>query len=77
MTHPLYDLLKRLESGRHHFHLGRHRPDSILVSVTICGERIEIDVFDDGHAEMSRFKGNEDVVSGWDAVDKVISEFGG
>lgn len=32
-----------------------------MITVTVVGERIEIDVFEDGHIEYSRFRGNEDV----------------
>jgi len=51
-----------LDAGKYHYTLSRNRPDSILVSFTFVGERTEIDVFDDGHMEVSRFKGNEDIV---------------
>ncbi|MBN3735247.1 hypothetical protein G3N98_30610 [Burkholderia sp. Tr-20390] len=53
--------------------LGRHRPDTILVSVTVVGQRIEIDVFDDGHMEVSRFVGNEDVEGGVELIDAILA----
>ena len=31
------------------------------VNATLVGERLEIDVFEDDHVEISRFRGNEDV----------------
>ena len=49
MTHPIFDLLTKLDSAHVAYALSRHRPDTILVSVTVVGQRIEIDVFDDGH----------------------------
>lgn len=61
MNHPLYDLLRRLECDRVYFTLSRNRDDSILVTATLVGERLEIDVFEDGHMEVSRFRGNENI----------------
>jgi len=36
-----------LEEARLHFFIERTRPDSIRLSVTMVGERVEIDVFED------------------------------
>ena len=60
--HPLYQLLSKLDEGKWHYTLSRHRPDTILVSVAFVGERVEIDVFEDGSMEVSRFTGNEEIV---------------
>ena len=76
MTHPLYELLAELDSARIFYALSRHRSDSVLVSITFVGERVEVDVFDDGRMEVSRFQGNEDVVGEADLVRKIISERG-
>jgi hypothetical protein len=73
MSHSLYALLEQLEAARIPFTLGRYRSDSILVALTVVGERIEIDVFDDGHMEISRFKGNEDIVGGAELIPEIIS----
>jgi hypothetical protein len=45
-----------------------------MVSLTLVGERVEIDVFDDGRMEVSRFPGHEDIVGGADLVDRLIDE---
>ena len=76
MTHPLYELLAELDAARIFYALSRHRSDSVLVSITFVGERVEVDVFDDGRMEVSRFQGNEDVVGEADLVRKIISERG-
>jgi hypothetical protein len=73
MSHPLYDLLLRLEDAKIPFTLSRNRSDSLLVTLTLVGERVEIDVFEDGHMEVSRFKGREDVVGGAELVEKLIA----
>jgi hypothetical protein len=62
MNHPLFELLSALERTSSHFTLQRHRPDAVLVTMTLVGERVEIDVFEDGHMEISRFKGSEEIV---------------
>ena len=49
MSHELYRMIRKLEAGNIHFHLARHRDDSVMITVTLVGERIEIDVFEDGH----------------------------
>jgi hypothetical protein len=72
MAHPLFDLLQKLDSVKIAYVLSRHRPDSILVSVTTVGQRIEIDVFDDGHMEVCRFVGNEDIEGGAELIDSII-----
>ena len=73
MSHPLYDLLLRLEDAKIPFTLSRNRSDSLLVTLTLVGERVEIDVFEDGHIEVSRFKGSEDVIGGAELVEKLIA----
>jgi hypothetical protein len=74
MNHPLYNLLTELEAASIYFTLDRHRPDTILVTLTLVGERVEIDVFDDGHMEVSRFPGSEDIVGGEELVKRLIEE---
>jgi len=74
MSHPLYGLLSRLEQDRIHFTIGRYRSDSVQVTLTLVGERVEIDVFSDGHMEVSRFKGSEAVLGGEDLVRQIIRE---
>jgi hypothetical protein len=42
--------------------------------VTFVGERVEIDVFDDGHMEVSRFVGSENVVGDAELIYNIIEE---
>jgi len=74
MSHPLYKLLSRLDKARYHYTLSKHRPDTILVTVTFVGERVEIDVFDDGHMEVSRFFGKEDILGGKELIYDLIEQ---
>ena len=49
MNHLGCELLADLEDAGIHFTLGRHRDETVLASLTLAGERVESDVFDDGH----------------------------
>ena len=62
MSHRLYTLLNDLDEARIHYTLARTREDAIQVRVTVVGARVEIDVFEDGHFEVSEFRGSEDVI---------------
>jgi len=64
MSSTLFDIVKALELARIHFFLERTQSDAIQVSATFVGERWEINVFEDGHVEISRFCGNETVEGG-------------
>ena len=74
MNHPLYDLLEKLDKAKFNYTLSRHRDDTILVRITLVGERIEVDVFEDGHLEVSRFLGTEDVLGGQELIYDVIEK---
>lgn len=74
MSHPLYQFLCRLEDAKIHFTLARHREDTVLVTLTLVGERVEVDVFEDGHMEVSRFPGSEDIVGGAELVERLIDD---
>jgi len=73
MSHPLYDLLLRLEDAKIAFTISRNRSDSLLVTLTLVGERIEIEVFEDGHMEVSSFTGSEGIVGGAEVLEKLIA----
>jgi hypothetical protein len=45
-----------------------------MITLTLVGERLEIDVFEDGHIEYSRFIGNEDVLNDLDVLNRLITE---
>jgi hypothetical protein len=64
--------MRMLEEARLHFFIERTRPDSIRLSVTTVDERVEIDVFEDNHLEISRFFGDEKVEGGMNLLVDVI-----
>lgn len=75
MNHVLFALLADLEAAKIPFTLARHRSDTILVALTLVGERVEIDVFNDGHMEVSRFQGDEGIVGDEALVWTIIKQY--
>jgi hypothetical protein len=74
MKHPLFNLLSELEDASIHFTIARYRRDTVLVSLTLVGERVEIDVFENGSMQVSRFAGSEDIVGDEQLVKRLIEE---
>jgi hypothetical protein len=74
VTHPLFDLLAELDASRVHYAISRHRAESVMVTATFVGERVEATVFEDGHMEVSRFAGDESVQGGADLVHQLIAQ---
>jgi hypothetical protein len=72
MSSAFFDTIKTLENARLHFFIERHRPDSVLITVTLVGERMEIDVFEDDHIEIARFRGDESIEGGWELLTRVL-----
>jgi hypothetical protein len=67
-----FNLLEKLDGAKIHYTLSRNRPDTVLVSVTVVGMRIEIDVFRDGHSEVCVFTGSEGGVDVVGLLDEII-----
>jgi len=74
LGHPLYRILRLLEEQHLWYRIDRDRVDSIRLSVTAVGERLEIDVFEDEHVEFSRFKGDEAVNSDSVELDEILHQ---
>jgi hypothetical protein len=74
MSHPLFRLLLALDAAPLYYTLARDRHDTVRVNVTLAGERMEVDVFEYGHMEVSRFVGAEDVVGDETLVEKIIAD---
>jgi hypothetical protein len=72
MSSAVFDTIRLLEKAELHFFIERTRPDSIRLSVTMVGERAEIDIFEDNHLEISRFRGDESVVGGMEVLLKLL-----
>lgn len=74
MTHPLFDLLRRLEAVKTPFTIGRNRPHSVLVTILVAGEIVGIHVFEDGHMEILRSSGEKRGIAGVEPVNQLIME---
>ena len=72
MSSAVFDTIRLIEAAGLHFVIERTRPDSIRLSVTMVGERVEIDVFEDDHLEISRFHGDERIEGGKDLLLKLL-----
>ena len=56
------------------FHLEQVSHDAIMVTITLLGERIEVEFFDD-HVEFSRFRGDESVERDVGLLFRLIANF--
>jgi len=55
------------------YRIDHRRPDSIMVSYTHVGVRVELDFFSD-HIEYSLFEGDESVLDDQDVIFKLIED---
>ncbi|MBP1875723.1 hypothetical protein J2Z19_005460 [Ensifer adhaerens] len=69
----VFEVLRRLDDAKVHYFIGRYRPNTIDITATVVGERVEISIFEDGHVEVSRFVGNEDVLDE-EVLDEILKE---
>jgi hypothetical protein len=72
MSSAVFETIRLLESSGLHFFIERSPPDSIRLTVTTVGERIEISVFEDDHLEISRFHGDETVEGGKELLLRLL-----
>ena len=72
MASAVFKTMRMLEEARLHYFIERTRPDSIRLSITMVGERVEIDIFEDNHLEISRFFGDEKVEGGMDLLMSML-----
>jgi hypothetical protein len=73
MSCAVFETMRLLEAAGLHFFIERTMPNSIRLSVTMVGERIEIDIFEDHHLEIARFRGNESVEGGMDLLLNLLA----
>src|SRR5262249_13485579 len=68
-----FDTIKLLDKARIAFEIKRTRPDALTVTAAIIGERIEIDVFEDNHIEISRFRSDESIEGGRELLMEIVT----
>jgi hypothetical protein len=69
----IFDTVHLLEKARICFDIVRVRPDALTIRAAIVGERIEIDVFEDDHLEISRFRGDESIEGGSELLMEIVT----
>jgi hypothetical protein len=74
MSSALFETIKALEAAHVHFFIERTRPDTITLTATFVGERMEIDVFEDDHIEISRFRGDESIEGGDELLTAILRD---
>jgi hypothetical protein len=73
MSSAVFRTMRMLEDARLHYSIERTRSDSIRLSVTMVGQRVEIEIFEDDHIEISRFLGDETVEGGSEVLEKLLN----
>lgn len=72
MPSAVFRTIRMIEDARLHYRIERSRPDSIRLLVTMVGQRLEIDIFEDDHIEVCRFQGDESVEGDWDLLKMLL-----
>lgn len=75
LTTSLLEFLERLEQERIGYHLQHTRPESIMVSIAVPGERWEVEFLEDGHVEIEKFIGDGQI-SGEALLDTLFAAHG-
>jgi hypothetical protein len=70
----LLPFLNFLKERRVWFHLEQVSHDALMVTITLVGERIEVEFFDD-HVGFSRFKGDEGVERDTELLVRLIEDY--
>jgi hypothetical protein len=70
----LINFLNYLDQNRVGYNLEHDRSDSIMVTFTLVGKRVELDFFED-HIEYSVFSGDESVENDVEKLMEMIRDF--
>jgi hypothetical protein len=69
----LIPFLSALRDKKIWFEITQDRPDSVMVTFTLVGCRVEVDFFDD-HIEFSYFTGDESVENDWAIMQGLLDK---
>ena len=72
--HKMTTFLKKLEQAHIHYTLASHREDTVMVLVTVPGERWEIEFLGDGSIEVERFLSNGEIC-GEEALHELLTTY--
>ena len=73
--HLVYEIISKIRRENLHFSLSTNREEVITVSIVVPGERVEIDVFSDGNADIGVFKGEEVTFTDKKMIDVLIDSY--
>ncbi|RYY05226.1 MAG: hypothetical protein EON55_27880 [Alphaproteobacteria bacterium] len=57
-----FQIIARLNAARIHHSITSIRDDAIMIDAAVPGERWEIEVFQDGHVEIERYRSDGEIV---------------
>jgi hypothetical protein len=73
MPSVVFEVCRMLEAANVHFVIERESgTDAIRLTATFVGERVEIEIFEDDHVEISRFRGDEGIEGGMELLNELI-----
>jgi hypothetical protein len=73
MPSVVFEVCRMLEAANVHFFIERESgTDAIRLTATFVGERVEIEIFEDDHVEISRFRGDEGIEGGMELLNELI-----
>jgi len=72
-SNAVFETIRLLERAHIGFDIKRTRPDALTIRAATVGERIEIDIFEDDHIEISRFRGDEGIEGGRDLLLQIVT----
>ncbi len=56
-----FQIIARLNAARIHHSITSIRDDAIMIDAALPGERWEIEVFEDGHVEIERYRSDGEI----------------
>jgi hypothetical protein len=71
----LVGFLGQLDRAHIHYTLANHREDAVMVSLSVPGERVEVEFLADGSVEVERFISDGEIC-GQDALQDILNRFG-
>ena len=73
MPSAVFKVCRMLEAAHVHFFVERESgSDAIRLTATFVGERVEIEIFEDDHVEVSRFRGDESIEGEMDLLRELV-----
>ena len=71
----LYEFLDRLRSANIHFTLASYREETVMIQISVPGERWEVEFLKDGGAEVERFR-SDGRISDRSEIEVLFTKFG-